>query len=354
MIKKPVTAAQVGRLAGVSQSAVSRAFNPGTSISPRMRQKVLRAAEELGYQPNLIARSLATRRSNIIGLAIASLENPFYALLVKELGQALRPSGRHLLLFPPDPQTDTDPSIEEVLRYQVDALILASTTLTSDLAARCRSMGVPILLLNRTTPLGSVSTVTGENARGAAAIAAFLIAGGHRRIAYLAGLETASTSRDREAALVKALAAGGHTLFARITGDYSFERAAAATRTLLARKRRPDAIFAANDYMAMAALEVARAEFGLSVPGDLSVVGFDGIGESGHLGSEITSYSQPVPAFAREAIALLDRLDENPDAPPRRRVVKGELLVRGTARVPRTGVVTVAGRSIWRPERAPK
>jgi DNA-binding LacI/PurR family transcriptional regulator len=349
MTRKPPTAAQVGRLAGVSQSAVSRAFTPGTSISKRMRERVLRAAEELGYRPNLIARSLATKRSNIVGLVAASLENPFYALLVRELAQTLRPSGRHLLLFPPDPDTELDPSIEEVLHYQVDALVLASTTLTSDLVARCKASGVPILLLNRSTQLGPVWTVTGENTRGAQVIGSFLLAGGHKRIAYLAGLETASTSRDREAAFVKTLAASGQPLFARATGGYTYEGAAAAARDLLGQKKRPDAIFAANDLMAMAVLEVARSEFGLQVPRELSIIGFDGISGESHFGREITSFSQPVTQFAREAVAILGRLGTEPDAPPKRRTIKGDLLVRSSALLPKTGLVEVDGKLVWRP-----
>jgi DNA-binding LacI/PurR family transcriptional regulator len=342
-----VTAAEVGRRAGVSQSAVSRAFSPGKSISSKTRQKVLAAADELGYRPNLIARSLMTRRSNIVGLAVAPLENPFYAALVKELAQGLRPSGRHLLLFPAASQTEPDPQIEEVLSYHVDALILASTTLSSTLANRCRSLGVPVLLINRASPLEGVSTITGENHRGGETIARFLLAGGHRRIAYIAGLEHTSTSRDREAGLVEGLRQGGVELFARAVGDYSVERAVAAARALLDAPERPDAIFVANDYMALPVIQLIRGEYGLRVPEDISLVGFDGIPEAGYSGSGLTTYSQPVAGFVAGALSVLDSLIENTGALGSGVQVEGQLIVRSSARLPQTGLIECDGTQTW-------
>jgi DNA-binding LacI/PurR family transcriptional regulator len=144
------TASDVARLAGVSQSAVSRSFTPGASISAAMRARVMRAAEALDYRPNLIARSLITRRSGMVGVAIGSLGNFLYPDMLERLAARLRDAGLRILLFTAPPDGDADPELAQIMRYQVDAVILAATTLSSALAEDCRRAGVPVILFNRT------------------------------------------------------------------------------------------------------------------------------------------------------------------------------------------------------------
>ena len=345
--KGPPTETDVAELAGVSQSAVSRAFTPGASVADDTRRKILEAARQLGYHPNLIARSLSTKRSNIIGLAISSLENPFYAQVVKELSERLSDTGRHILLFAASPGETADPALETFLSYQIDALILTATSLSRELAEQCRKSHVPVVLINRGTSLPGVSAVQGQNHRAGELVAAFLVAGRHKRFAFVGGTEMSSVSRDRQTAFERFLAERGLGPVVVRFGNYTFEGAAAATRELLGRARRPDAIFCASDYMAFAALDVARREFGLSVGTDLSIVGFDDVAEAGRSGYDLTTFSQPPAALAREAISILDALIANPRRRTYRREVKGELIVRGTARVPADGVVEVDGKRIW-------
>lgn len=351
---RAVTATEVGRAAGVSQSAVSRAFTPGASISGVMRERVLRAAQELGYRPNIIARSLMTRRSNIIGIAVAPLENPFYAALIKELAHALRLSGRHLLLFPAASQTNPDPDIDEVLGYQLDALVLASTTLSSALASRCERLSVPVLLVNRVSTIAGVPTITGENVKGGRWIARYLVAGGHKRIALIVGNEQTSTSRDRERGFVAELRRNGRTLFDRQVGNYATVDAESAVRRMLSEGKRPDAIFVANDYMAVSVIKVITREFGLAVPDDISIVGFDGLTDPAYAGYALTTYSQPVAGFVRALLRTIDELVSEPGAPKRQLTVPGELIVGGTTRRPAVGIAERNGRATWRPPRTLK
>ena len=234
-----------------------------------------------GDYPNLKpARSLSTKRSNIIGLAISSLENPFYAQVVKELSERLSATGRHILLFAPSPAEAADPMIEIFQSYQIDALILTATSPSNGLARQCRKSGVPVVLINRDTNLPGISTVRGENRRAGEMVAAFLVAGGHKRFAFIGGTEMSSVSRDREAAFVAFIKARGKGSVVVRYGNYNFEGAAAAARSLLARPDPPDAIFCASDYMAFAALDVARREFGLTPGNEVSIVGFDDVAES--------------------------------------------------------------------------
>lgn len=346
--RRPATSTDVARRAGVSQSAVSRAFTPGASIAEETRRKVEEAARALGYRPNAIARSLTTRRSRIIGMAAAYLQNQFYPEVLEAMSRGLRARGYQLLLLMPEHGRHADPLLEEVMAWQVDGLILASTTLSSALAEQCRQAGIPVLLFNRTTSTAHVSSVTGENHRGGQRIADLLVAGGHRRFGFVAGIENSSTSQERERGFTEGLARHGFDLPARAVGSYSFEAASAAARDLLARADRPDAIFCANDHMAIAVAEVARHEFGLRIPEDLALVGFDDTAPAKWRSYALTSFSQPLQPMVDAAVALVCEMIENPAAPTRQAVVPGELVMRASTRLPESGWLDRDGQRIWR------
>jgi LacI family transcriptional regulator len=327
-----VTAQDVARRAGVSQSAVSRAFTPGASISAELRERVRSTAATLGYRPNAIARSLITARSRIIGVAAAYLQNHFYPDVLDALSRALQARGYQILLFTAELSETADQVLDALLRYRVDAVVLASTTLSSSLAEECRAAGIPVLLFNRTSDVASVSAVTGENRRGGRMIGEFLAACGHERIAYIAGTENSSTSRDRERGFLEGLAAGGARLFAREAGLYRFDGAANAARRLFSRPDRPDAVFAANDHMAIAAMGVATAEFGLRIPQDVAFVGFDDVEAARWPAYALTTFSQPIAPMVSAVVDLLLSLVEEADSTPRHVVVTGELIERASTR----------------------
>jgi DNA-binding LacI/PurR family transcriptional regulator len=344
---RPATAIDVARLAGVSQSAVSRAFTPGASVARETKERIDAAARELGYRPNAIARSLITRRSRIIGLVAAYLQNHFYPDVLERLSARLRDEGYHLMLFTADARTAADPLLAEIIQYRLDGLILASTTLSSALAAECRGAGIPVMLFNRTTQTADVSSVTGENERGGAIIAEFLAAGGHKRLAFVAGVENSSTSRDREGGFNGWLTRHGYPTPLRAVGHYTMEGAAAAARELLSRPDRPDAIFCGNDHMAIAVSEVARHEFGLRIPEDLSLVGFDDVGPAAWRTFDLTSFSQPVDTMVDVTVSTMLALIDNPEQPPRHLIARGELMVRGSTRLPDHGLIETNARKVW-------
>ena len=346
--RRAPTESDVAELAGVSQSAVSRAFTPGASVAEATRTRILEAAQTLGYHPNLMARSLATNRSNIVALAISYLENPFYAQVVNALSDRLRESGRHILLFTNPPGAAADPALEQVLSYQVDAIVMTATTASLDLTLQCQKAGVPIVQINRDSQLPGISTVRGENRIAGERIAAFLHAGGHTRYAFVGGSPDSTTGKARGDAFAGCLAKHGAPPVTMTHGHYTFDGAAQAVRGLLTAKERPDAVFCASDYMAFAAIGVARREFGLRVPEDLSVVGFDDVQEAGPTAYDLTTYSQPASALVEEAIKIIDTMIEEPTRRAQRREVRGHLIVRGTARLPASGIVSENGEHIWR------
>ncbi|WP_342052025.1 MULTISPECIES: LacI family DNA-binding transcriptional regulator [unclassified Cupriavidus] len=309
-MKAKVTAHDVARLAEVSQSAVSRAFTPGASVAPDTRERIHTAARQLGYRPNAIARSLITRRSRIIGLVMSYLENQFYPVVIERLCQALQQDGYHVLLFISETE-DADNVLKDILQYQVDGIVMASTTLSSALANDCIHAGIPVVLFNRVAQIGtlggySTSSVTSQNRDGGRLVGELLAGNGHRRIAWLAGAENASTSREREAGLCDALSAAGLQLHARGVGHYDF---AEARRAVLAMFRdpasRPDALFCANDHMAIAALETLRTELGMRVPHDVSVVGFDNVPQAAWPSFDLTTVQQNVEQMVDATRTLL-------------------------------------------------
>ncbi|MFK7871366.1 MAG: LacI family DNA-binding transcriptional regulator [Roseobacter sp.] len=338
-----VTSVDVAEKAGVSRSAVSRVFTPGASVSKRTAEKVRQAAEALGYRPNVLARSLITGRSRIVGLVVAYLENQFYPEAIERLSKALQAKGYHVLVFmASNDQQATQKVIDELLDYQVDAIIAASVGLSNDLTERCEGLGIPIVLFNRHQYDDRLTSVTSDNVAGGQKLAEFLVAGGHDRIAHIAGWEGASTQIDREAGFRQGLAAAGVPLAARGVGNFNFETAKQAARDMFARPDRPDAVFVANDHMAFAVMDVLRFELGLTVPGDVSVVGYDDVALSGWPSYDLTTVRQPANRMVAQTVeALMARLDDRETA-PRRIILDGPLILRGSARPPQ-GVNSDAG-----------
>jgi DNA-binding LacI/PurR family transcriptional regulator len=344
----PVTAYDVARLAGVSQSAVSRAFTVGSSISPRMRLKVEEAARRLNYRPNLIARSLSMRHSNTVGVIVPPMGNAFFPELLEDLSAAFNRLGYRVLLFTSSPSISSDPILEDVLYSRVDAVVMVSTSVSSRFAEECQRIGLPIILLNRKTNGKGISSVTGANVRGAETVASFLVAGKHSRYAFMAGLESSSTSRDREMAFTRRLGELGKKLNARVNGNFSFEDSMKASRELFSVQSPSDAIFCANDYMAFAAIQVARKEFGLEVGRDVSIVGFDDSKPAAWPMFDLTTYVQPSKTMAETTADLLHaQLRAKGKLPATEVVIPGELIVRGSARRPRRGLSGPPGRLTW-------
>ncbi|MFJ2408289.1 LacI family DNA-binding transcriptional regulator [Pseudomonas sp. NPDC087814] len=348
--RHPITAHDVARLAGVSQSAVSRTFTKGASVSPKTRQKVEAAAAALGYRPNQWARSLIKRRSNLIGVVAPSMENPFYSAVLEALSAAFEELGYRVLLFSTANHEDSDPVLEEILGYRVEALVLVSASLSSRFAEECKQTGLPVVLVNRRNDSTSISSVTSDNAQGSMEIAQFLVAGGHRELAYIAGKESSSTSRDREIAFVDALQRLGHPVPQRAVGDYTFEGAMEAVRRLLSSASPPDGIFCANDIMALGAINVAREEFGLTPGKEISIVGFDDIALAAWPVFSLTTYVQPVSDMVSRAVGIICAQLENPDTPAIQEVVRGRLIVRKSAKVPDSGVEQGPDCRVWQPQ----
>jgi DNA-binding LacI/PurR family transcriptional regulator len=332
---RKATSIDVAKRAGVSQSAVSRVFTPGASVSKKMAARVREAADDLGYRPNVLARSLITGRSRIIGLVVAYLDNAFYPDALEKLSAALQARGYHILIFMAgNSHEDVDSVIRDLLDYQVDGIITASINLSGELTENLRAAGIPVLLFNRGIAGSGLSTVTSANRTGGARVADFLIAGGHQRIAHISGWLGASTGRDRRDGFVSTLHAKGHSLHAETDGLYNRTTAAAAARAMVDAPEPPDAIFVGNDHMAMAVLDTLRHEVGMDVPGDISIIGYDDVPMAAWPSYNLTTLRQPVNRMVQATIdTLLDEIEKG-RPPGTLTEITGELIVRTSARLP--------------------
>ena len=334
MATKKVTSLEVAKLAGVSQSAVSRVFTPGASASKKTEVKVRKAAKELGYRPNILARSLITGRSRIIGLVVAHLDNYFYPEALELLSNALQKKGYHVLVFMVAKTAGSiDEVVDEILDYQVDGIILASVAMSSNLASRCTSAGVPVILFNRSQDDDTFSAITSDNILGGKKIARFLVAGGHKRIGYIAGWEGASTQRDRETGFVEELKDHGLSLYAREVGNFNVDEARQAAHKMFSGGKIPDAVFVASDHMAFAVMDVMRSEIGLKIPEQVSVVGYDDVPVSSWPAYDLTTIRQPANRMVAETVSMILESIENKNTKPRQIKIDGPLIMRGSTRI---------------------
>jgi DNA-binding LacI/PurR family transcriptional regulator len=331
MATPAIRSVDVARLAGVSRSAVSRAYTEGAYIAPETKRKVMQAAERLGYQPNAIARSLITNRTNIVGVVTAGLDNWAYAVYLESIGRHLQAQGFASLVMVATDLGETDSVVSKLLTYQVDGLILTAAPLSSTVAAQCERAGKPVVFVNRYTDVDHFTSIVNDNVQGGREVADLLVELGYERIAFIAGLETTSDGRDRARGFRERMAELGRAGFVTEPGFYSHQGATDAARRLLGKFPRPDAIFCANDVMAAAAIDVARVECGLRVPEDVAFVGYDNSRIAEWPAYSLTSMDHDIPEMARLAVEAVINADAAV-TPDRRIVIPSRLVIRGSTR----------------------
>ena len=288
----------------------------------------------LGTAPMFWRVAVVSGKSRIIGLVVSYLDNQFYPEALEKLTNLLQERGYHVMIFmAPQATVNVDKVVSEILDFQVDGIIAASVTLSSELSDRCRAAGVPMVLFNRAQDDPAMSAVTSDNIAGGRKVAEFLLAAGHKKIGYIAGWEGTSTQRDREAGFVRALRDAGVELHAREIGNFVTEQAQEATRRMFASDP-PDALFVANDHMAIAVMDTLRFELGVKVPDDVSVVGYDDVSVAAWPTYDLTTVRQPANRMVSETVEILLSKIDDPDVGPRRLEIDGPLIVRGSARIP--------------------
>ncbi|MEM8664111.1 MAG: LacI family DNA-binding transcriptional regulator, partial [Pseudomonadota bacterium] len=282
--KRP-SSIDVARLAGVSQSAVSRSFTPGASVSKKTREKVMEAAAALGYQPNALPRMILTQRSNLVALVMGNLENPFYPEVLRLFISGLDALGYRAVVLGLDGAAgDASKSIEaafaEAIRYRVDGIIVTSANVPEATAHTCRQMHVPVVLFNRVLTAEGVSSIGCDNRGSGYVVGSHLLAGGHKRFGFASGDRTAPSNQLRFDGYAVRLKAAGHTPETAGNAN-SYEAGFDAALKLCGGSEPCDAVFCGSDVVAFGALDALKHKLGLSVPEDVAVVGFDDVPTAG-------------------------------------------------------------------------
>ena len=307
--KARVTVKDLARDLSLSTSTISRAFYSDAVIAPSTRKTVLTRAAEIGYAPNPLARSLITKRTRIAGVVVSDITNPFYPEVLTRLTERLRGIDLNVMLSAAGSSDSLDDAVKLLLSYQPDVVILLAATLSSEAAEACSEAGRPVLFFNRRPLNDDAFGVTCDNVAGGGLVADHLITLGHRRLAYVSGTPNASTNVDRwEGFRRRCLDHGLNEPLCIEAGAFAYDRGYEAASRLLEGSSRPDGVFCANDILAIGFMDAARREFGLDIPSDLSVVGFDDIDMARWPSHALTTVRQPVGEMIEVTMRLIEML----------------------------------------------
>lgn len=336
------TADMVAEAANVSRAAVSRAFNAHTSIKPEKRDRILKIAHNLNYTPDRAARALATRRSHLIGIIIPDVCSPWESQEIDALATAIQAEGFATLLF----KTQTDRSMDSTLlsymkAYNPDSVIVFTENVRPELLSEVLDRATPIYVNYPGADGGNSSEDDADAGRsfdcinvlqhgGIDQAIALLQGYGKKRIAYLSGDLRTSASAERERALVGVMKARGLPAPVIVKGDFTYDTAHAGVLDLFRVGDGADAIFAANDVSAFGAIDALRYSLNLSVPGDVSVVGFDDIHQASWRAYNLTTVKIDLQDRVRAFMRLIHKRLKTPSAPSLSETIETRLVVRGT------------------------
>ena len=330
----------VARAAGVSQSTVSRALRGDPRVREETRRRVDEAARRLGYVPNSLASSLVSRSTRTVAVIVSDLTNPFFPSLLTPIYDELQLMGYRVVLFTERTDIPTgQESLRRLLDRSIDGVLVTTATLDSRFAVELQQRGLPMVLLNRYIDGLDVDRVISDNFGGAVTGGRHLLELGHRRIGVIRGPSNTSTSRDRMAGLLEALADHGIPQDPELVreGSYSHQSGYQHTRELLRLPDPPTAIVCGNDVVAFGALDAALA-LGVRVPQDVSILGFDDIPMAAWEVFQLSTLRQPIGDMARAAARMLAERIEHPAdiGPGREQVFQTSLVRRATVDRPAT------------------
>ncbi|PZW49079.1 LacI family transcriptional regulator [Humitalea rosea] len=320
------TSRDVAQRAGVSQSTVSRALSGHPGVTEEVRRRVQAAARDLLYVPNAAARTMRTSRSGNIGVVTARLHNPIYPEMLQLLGRELRLAGLRMIVWNSD-ETDEGAAADAARQGMVDGIIFTSATQASTALYEEIAQRLPVVLVNRTVEGWPCDQVASDNHAGGRAVADYFRQAGRRRIGLLSGPLWPSTIREREAGFLEGCL-DGPPMTVR-TEAFTYTAGAEGMGRLLALADRPDAVFCANDVLALGARDAARLA-GVAVPGEVWLVGYDDIAMASWTAFDLTTIRQPIEEMVREAVRLLLQRLAGEEAPRQRLCLPGALVVRGT------------------------
>ncbi len=308
-----VSAQQVADLAGVSRSAVSRTFTDGASVSEATRNKVIAAAEALGYHVNHLARSLIHEDSGIVCLIGADIHTPYQARMLEALTRRLQLINRVAMVINTAGESGSvEAALRQTLNYRANATIVLSGAPPASLINTCVNSGQHVILINRNDHVDGPENISVDNAAAAGEAFHMLRRAGCSNIAVVSSRAGTPSIMAREQAFVTVAAKAGLTVEVTRTGPTSDGSGFEAGRLLLSGSNRPDAAFCVTDLLACGFMDAARFEFGIAVPDDLCVVGFDDIEQAGWASYNLTTFRQPIEDIADHIMRLIQDTEGRP------------------------------------------
>lgn len=333
---KAPTSYDVAAHAGVSQSAVSRAFQAASPIAPETRQRIINSAKALGYLPNTIARSLITRRSGLAAVLVTEATQRDASDVLYFISQALIKQGFQPLLFSTSEESEGGKALAQAMSFGVDGIV-SCVSLSNEEIAQSRLHERPLVLFNRMSSSLDISMVACDHAEASGRLASRLFAAGHRRFAVVTGPTDAPVSMLRVSGFLSRLKELGIENVLLIQGDYHYESGHAAAFELFSnvsssgKKAEPEVVFCVNDAMALGMLDAVRFSLMRHVPRDTSIVGFDDVPTGRRPAYLLTTVSQPFEEMAQLAAQILRTQVDNPFVPNERQLLHGNLVERNSA-----------------------
>ncbi|MGO4889589.1 LacI family DNA-binding transcriptional regulator [Anaerobacillus sp. MEB173] len=331
MVKKKVTAMDVAKLAGVSQPTVSRVFGSGANVSEGKRQRILEAAEKLGYQPNAIARGLTTNKTQMVGIVMKDIQNPFYPEVLERFYKELAKRGYHLLFINSDNDQVEENEISKLIEYNVEGVIITDALLSSSAAARFIRNDIVVVLFNRYIQDNYYSAVYCDNYSAGYEIGQYLIELGHRELAFISGPANTSTSYERKKGFEEAVLHEENVRLYIENGHYTYKGGYDAAIRLLNNHKNVEGIFCGNDISALGVMDAVRF-LGYKVPDDISIVGFDDITMSSWTNYSLTTWKQPVEEMVQNTISILLNEIDGDNEIKSVKSIQGELIVRNSVK----------------------
>jgi DNA-binding LacI/PurR family transcriptional regulator len=328
----PVTLRDVAIRAGVSTSAVSRAFTPGASVSAAKRAAITEAAVELGYTPSALASALTTGRTQMIGLVSNNFHNPVFLEVFDQFTRGLQDRGLRPLLVNLSGEMAQEDAVRMLRRYSVDGVILASSTLPADFARKFIEVGLPVVhCFGRWSERPEVNSVSIDNVAAGRLAARTLLDRGYRRIGFLGGPDSATSTQDRLAGFLAVAEASPAEVTTSFAAAYSFDAGRAEMQRLLAAGPPAEAWFCGDDVLSIGALS-ALADAGLKVPGDVGILGLNDMEMARWPSIDLTTVRQPIADIIAASIDLVVASLQHPEQPPEARLFACSIVERGTLR----------------------
>ncbi|WP_461206262.1 LacI family DNA-binding transcriptional regulator [Clostridium sp. DL1XJH146] len=324
------TLIDVAKCADVSPITVSRVYNPKWEgkVKQATVDKVHKAAKELGYNPNRIARSLNSHRTDIIAVVMGMETGYFYGEVLNELIAKIQESGRQALIFVADITIGMEKVVDQVNQYRVDAIIVTAPALKSNIMNYFTNSKIPIIIFNREVENSNASAVWSDSIKAVYEVAEFLVENKYEKIGYIAGKH----EEERNESFIKKLAEYNIKPIHVIEGGYDYKSGYEIATKMIASNNVPDVIFSCGDIMAMGAMDAARLRYGLNVPNDISIIGFDDTSAASLGAYDLTTMKQPLHKMVEATIEVIDELLENPEKQVIRRL-EMELVIRSSTKI---------------------